>query len=98
MQRPVMASTEDSRCRRDPGAALSDVTVRFGKRLREVRTRKGISQERLAELAGLHRTYVSSVERGERNISLINIEGLAEALGVPMADLMPDRPPAGGGD
>jgi transcriptional regulator with XRE-family HTH domain len=69
---------------------LSDVTVRFGKRLREVRTRKGISQEKLAELAGLHRTYVSSVERGERNISLINIENLANALGVPMAELMPN--------
>jgi transcriptional regulator with XRE-family HTH domain len=69
---------------------LSDVTVRFGKRLREVRTRKGISQEKLAELAGLHRTYVSSVERGERNISLVNIESLANALGVPMAELMPN--------
>jgi transcriptional regulator with XRE-family HTH domain len=69
---------------------LSDVTVRFGKRLREVRTRKGISQEKLAELAGLHRTYVSSVERGERNISLNNIENLANALGVPMAELMPN--------
>lgn len=69
---------------------MSDVTVRFGKRLREVRTRKGISQEKLAELAGLHRTYVSSVERGERNISLVNIESLANALGVPMAELMPN--------
>ena len=42
-----------------------------------------------AELAGLHRTYVSSVERGERNISLLNIERLAVALSVPMAKLMP---------
>jgi transcriptional regulator with XRE-family HTH domain len=73
---------------------LDDVTVRFGRRLREVRTRAGISQEKLAELAGLHRTYVSSVERGERNISLVNIENLANALGVPMAELMPDRPAA----
>jgi transcriptional regulator with XRE-family HTH domain len=73
---------------------LDDVTVRFGRRLREVRTGKGISQEKLAELAGLHRTYVSSVERGERNISLVNIENLANALGVPMAALMPDRPAA----
>jgi transcriptional regulator with XRE-family HTH domain len=76
---------------------LSDVTVRFGKRLREVRTRKAISQERLAELAGLHRTYVSSVERGKRNISLVNIESLADALGVPMAELMPDRPATSSG-
>ncbi len=69
---------------------MSDVAVRFGQRLREVRKGRGISQEKLAELAGLHRTYVSSVERGERNISLLNIESLARALGVKMAELMPD--------
>lgn len=65
--------------------------VRFGKRLREVRESVGISQERLAELAKLHRTYVSSVERGKRNVSLLNIERLALALKVTMADLMPDK-------
>ena len=64
--------------------------TRFGERLREVRQRVGISQERLADLALLHRTYVSSVERGRNNISLVNIERLAVALGVPMRDLMPD--------
>jgi transcriptional regulator with XRE-family HTH domain len=58
-------------------------------RLREIRLKKGLSQERLAELAGLHRTYVSSVERGERNISLENIDRLANALGEPMTKLMP---------
>ena len=63
--------------------------MRFGTRLREIRLKKGISQERLAELAGLHRTYVSSVERGERNISLENIDRLANALEEPMAKLMP---------
>lgn len=63
--------------------------VRFGERLREVRLEKELSQEKLAELAGLHRTYVSSVERGERNISLVNIEKLAVALGVSLKDLMP---------
>jgi transcriptional regulator with XRE-family HTH domain len=68
---------------------LSDVKVRFGQRLREIRSRKGISQEELAERAGLHRTYVSSVERGERNISIVNIENLARALGVTLAELMP---------
>jgi transcriptional regulator with XRE-family HTH domain len=69
---------------------LSDVAARFGRRLREVRRRCSISQEKLAELAGLHRTYVSSVERGQRNISLVNIESLARALNVKMAELMPD--------
>jgi len=44
----------------------------------------------LAELTGLHRTYVSSVERGQRDISLLNIENLARARGVKMAMLMPD--------
>jgi transcriptional regulator with XRE-family HTH domain len=68
---------------------VEDVLVRFGEQLRRVRTRQGISQERLAELAGLHRTYVSSVERGLRNISLLNIDKLADALGVPLATLMP---------
>jgi len=68
---------------------LSDVQARFGVQLREIRRKKGISQERLADLAGLHRTYVSGVERGERNISLLNIERLAIALDVAMSDLMP---------
>ncbi len=63
--------------------------VRFGQRLRQVRLRAGVSQEKLAELAGLHRTYVSSVERGKRNISLLNIDRLALALGVSLNDLMP---------
>lgn len=73
---------------------LPDVLVRFGDRLREVRLRADVSQEKLAELAGLHRTYVSSVERGLRNISLVNIDKLARALDVAMADLMPAKPPA----
>lgn len=66
------------------------MAVRFGKRLREVREQAGISQEKLAELSTLHRTYVSSVERGKRNISIENIERLALALGVAMRELMPD--------
>ena len=52
----------------------------LARNLRSVRQTRGISQERLAELAGLHRTYVSSVERGQRNISIDNIERLARAL------------------
>lgn len=64
----------------------------FGDRVRELRTAAGLSQEALAELADLHRTYVGSVERGERNISLDNIHALAIALGVRAADLLtPDH-------
>jgi transcriptional regulator with XRE-family HTH domain len=68
----------------------SSVHARFGVHLRKVRREKGISQESLADLAGLHRTYVSSVERGERNVTLQTIEKLAKALGVSMSRLMPD--------
>ena len=60
-----------------------------------MRLRAGVSQEKLAELAGLHRTYLSSVERGLRNISLINIGRLAQALNVSPADIMPGRPAGG---
>jgi transcriptional regulator with XRE-family HTH domain len=67
---------------------VADVQARFGKRVREIRERKDISQERLGELAGLHRTYISTLERGQRNVSLVNIEKLAKALGVTMADLV----------
>jgi transcriptional regulator with XRE-family HTH domain len=67
---------------------LSDVLARFGERLRKLRLRKKLSQEELAARSGLHRNYVGSVERGERNISLLNIAKLAEALGVPMARLV----------
>ena len=68
---------------------MSDVLMRFGKRLRQLREKVGVSQEKLAEMAHLHRTYVSSVERGKRNISLVNIERLAHALGVSLRELMP---------
>lgn len=71
------------------GSTLADVLARFGVRLRDTRHKLGISQEKLADLADLHRTYISGVERGERNISLVNIERLAKALRVPMSDLMP---------
>ena len=68
---------------------MNDVLVRFGQRLRSIRIEKGLSQEELAQKAGLHRTYVSSVERGERNISLVNIAKLAAALGLKPSELVP---------
>jgi len=67
----------------------TDIKVRFGRRLRELRRARGLSQEELAFRAGLHRTYVSSAERGERNVALINMERLTKALGVHTRDLFP---------
>lgn len=60
----------------------------FARNLRETRKAQGISQEKLAELAGLHRTYVGSVERGERNIAIDNMERLAQALNVNIQTLL----------
>ena len=54
----------------------------FGKQVRSLRLERGLSQEKLAELADLHRNYVGGVERGERNIALLNIVALARALKV----------------
>ena len=56
--------------------------LQFGRMLRKLRVRKGLSQERLAEIADLHRNYVGGIERGERNVGLRNIVRLARALGV----------------
>jgi len=61
---------------------------RVAANLRRVRQARGWSQEALADLAGLHRTYVGSIERGERNFSVDNIERLAQALGLDPADLL----------
>lgn len=61
--------------------------VAFGRRVRQLREARGISQERLAELANVHRTYMSSIERGQRNVGLDNIHAIATALGVNAADL-----------
>lgn len=64
-----------------------DPRKKFGDSIRALRKEAGLSQEVLADTAGLHRTYVGAIERGERNISLINIVQLARALRVKPADL-----------
>jgi transcriptional regulator with XRE-family HTH domain len=69
-----------------------------GANIRRVRKRLGLSQEDLAERAGLHWTYVGSVERGERNVSIDNICKLAWALGLRPTRLLKEPKPAHGGD
>lgn len=69
-------------------AQHTDILVRFGQRLREKRTELGISQEAFADKCGLDRTYISGIERGKRNVSLLNIDKIAKALGASIAELM----------
>ena len=64
------------------------ILVKFGQRVREERQKQGLSQEQLAERAGVHRTYIGMVERAEKNITLLNIEKIAKALDVPISRLM----------
>jgi transcriptional regulator with XRE-family HTH domain len=62
--------------------------VEFGRRVRSIRNSRGLSQEELAAVAGLHRTYVGMIERGEKNLTLLNILRVAEALGCAAAELL----------
>lgn len=61
---------------------------RFAQRLRLERTSRNLSQEELADIAGLHRTYIGSIERQERNITIDNMERLAQAMGLDISDLL----------
>jgi transcriptional regulator with XRE-family HTH domain len=66
------------------------IVVRFGHTVRKLRLCLGISQEKLAERAELHRTYIAGIERGARNVTLRSIERLAKALEVSASDLLSD--------
>ena len=63
-----------------------DVLIKFGQKVREERTQLGLSQEELASRAGVHRTYIGMIERAEKNITLENIEKIAKALKIQIAD------------
>jgi len=67
-----------------------DVRVRLGKRIKQIRTDKGMSQKDLAYEADLDRSYIASVENGQRNVSIVNIEKIAKALGVSLSTLFRD--------
>ena len=65
----------------------TELLIRFGKTVRRLRTQQNISQEAFADLCDLHRTYISDIELGKRNVSLENIEKIAHALGTTVSQL-----------
>ncbi len=72
--------------------ATTSILIRFGRAVRKRRLELDLSQEDLAERADLHRTYVADIERGVRNLSLRNIDKLAQALEISIADLFASLP------
>lgn len=64
-----------------------DIRIRFGRAIRRIREEQGINQEEAAERCGLHRTYYSGIERGVRNVSLVNIEKVSRGLKIALPDL-----------
>jgi len=64
-----------------------EILIKFGEKVRKIRKEKGLSQEELAHNANLHRTYIGMIERAEKNITLISIERIANALEVKITNL-----------
>ena len=64
------------------------ISIKFGEKVREIRVSQNLSQEQLAHLADVHRTYIGMVERAEKNITLVNIEKIANALKVNITELL----------
>jgi len=67
-----------------------EVLIKFGKKVREKRTKLGLSQEELASRADVHRTYIGMIERAEKNITLGNIQKIAGALNIKLSDIFRD--------
>ena len=68
-------------------ATITPIRQAFGERVRELRTKRGYSQESLADAIGLHRTYIGAIERGEQSVSLDNIDRLAKTLKLDLVEL-----------
>ena len=69
---------------------MDSILVRYGRAVRKLRMKQRISQEDFADMCGLHRTYISDVELGKRNISLENVERITTALGMSLSDFFKD--------
>jgi transcriptional regulator with XRE-family HTH domain len=67
-----------------------DIRIRFGRTLRQKRTKLGLSQEAFADMCQLDRTYIGGIERGKRNVALVNIEKIAKTLKLTVAELFRD--------
>lgn len=68
---------------------MSDIKALLGSKIKKIRKKRNMSQEELAFESNLHRTYISDIERGARNVAIKNIEKIAKALKVPLRELMP---------
>lgn len=68
-----------------------EILVLFGKNVRKIRLKQNLSQEQLSYKADLHRTYIGMIERAEKNITLVNIEKIANALNIKIQDLFNDN-------
>lgn len=66
---------------------MSDIKILLGRRIRQLRNAKNLSQEQLADLSGLSRQYITDVERGTRNIAIVNVEKIAKALEISLSEL-----------
>lgn len=76
---------------------MSDIAKIIGQRIRNYRTQKGLSQEKLAELAGCHPTYIGQLERGEKNATLESVEKISSAMDISLSELF-DKLGKSGGD
>lgn len=75
---------------------MSDIAKIIGQRIRNYRTQKGLSQEKLAELAGCHPTYIGQLERGEKNATLESVEKIAAAMDISLSELFVKLGKSGG--
>jgi len=67
---------------------MAKINIEVGSKIRKIRVERNLTQEKLAQLTGLHRAYIGQIERGEKNIGLVNLEKIANALNITISDLL----------